>query len=796
VTKFTLDSSVAKMTQASGYQQLPELIKKQQGGFAPRRYDLCMVFKYKVSKDVKFEETQEDSVGTNRALRNYTSQEFNKMQAWKQRREALLKQMKNCGLDLFTYYSRDRDEIFCKIGADTDKLKITAARMKYKLQLKPEYLSAYAEYRQDFQGARSGSDARDRRNYAQMYERKCEADDNPDEGAIFTTRDRIMLIHHMITSKDKDCAGINIGLLKAQESKEIALLQHYFPLHEDRKLHELSWKEWKQWILMRNDHTHKVRDYFGDKVAFYYLWMSFYWQWLAVPGIIGAGLQILDVCFRTPDNITAVPFCVFLSIWTSFLPHFWRRQEAKYAIAWGTFDMVPELEPCRPEHTGEPRINPVTAQVENYYPWQKRMWKYLFSTAVILITGVILVFLICLILFARHKLKDDVSGGIATWQLIMAIFVEVVNAGLTGVAKYLTTEENHRTQSEHDTHLLAKVFAFKFVNSYFVLYYIAFFKKHAVLFGSTLHCIRDDCLLDLQLALAIFMVVRLVVQNIYEFLAPKFKMWLRNFKSETQTLRYNLFNPSNRLEQADMSAAELQSKRQPYDPFLDFDETLITHGYATLFAVSSPWVCTATLLWIMIQTVLNVKNLTETTQRPLPMKMRTNEPWDTAFDIYGVLATATNIILLVFASQEYENWTYTEKLCLFILLVHMTLAAKMCIKAIFPEVPRSVALLHLKQANMVHRCLENIKVEPQQDFSLFRQAGADNFEIMEQDNFDDDDVEPELNLRESANVMKSDLIGAMDKGLVAILCITVSFTLVFAVGLFLYNSKYGSQMPR
>merc|ERR1719265_2211362 len=153
----------------------------------------------------------------------------------------------------------------------------------------------------------------------------------------------------------------------------------------------------------------------------------------------------------------------------------------------------------------------------------------------------------------RHKLKDDVAGGIASWMFVMAIFVEVVNVGLTRVAKYLTIEENHRTQSEHDTHLLAKVFAFKFVNSYFVLYYIAFFKKHANLFGSTLHCLRDDCLLDLQLALAIFMLVRLFVQNLIEFLAPKFRILYKNAKVESKMFWHNIFNPSSRLEHADMS---------------------------------------------------------------------------------------------------------------------------------------------------------------------------------------------------------------------------------------------------
>jgi len=362
--------------------------------------------------------------------------------------------------------------------------------------------------------------------------------------------------------------------------------------------------------------------------------------------------------------------------------------------------------------------------------------------------------------------------------------------GLTAMSKYLTTEENHRTQSEHDTHLLSKVFIFKFVNSYFVLYYIAFFKGHSTLFGSTLVCIRNDCMLDLQLALAIFMLVRMVVQNLIKFLSPKLKMWFRMTKSDAFAWRYNLFNPSSRLEQADMSGAEMQASREPYDPFAAFDETLITHGFATLFAVSSPWVCTATLLWIIGQIVLDVKTLTETTQRPLPVKMRNNEPWDTAFDIYGVLACGTNIVLLIFGSKEYAAWTFTERLVYFFVIVHLIVFAKLVIKFVFPEIPPNVALLHLKQANMVHRCLENIKVEPQQDFSLFRQHAAEGFEIMESDIFDDDDVEPELSLKDSANSMKMGLFNAMDKGLVVILCITVGFTLVVGVSLICYNTMF------
>jgi hypothetical protein len=776
----------------TAYQQLA-ITKKgpYQHPVPPRRYELCMVFKHKTSRTVKFEESVEDDIfGGRQQLKEPTPDSKNKMQAWKQQREALLKQLKNCGLNIFCYYSRDRDDIFCKIGADVKKLQTTASRMKYKLQLKPEYQSAYAEYRQDVY-AKTGN-AKEHRFYSQIYQRHTDNLEAADEESMFTTRDKISLIHHTITSKDRDCAGIDLGQFMQQGGQQPEpLLQQYFPLHEDAKLKELTKDKWPNWIMMDTEHSHKVRDYFGDKVCFYYLWMSFYWKWLLIPGGVGATLQLLDVCFRTPDNITALPFCIFLSMWSVFLPHFWRRQAARYAIAWGTFDMAPDLEPCRPEHTGEPRINPVTAQVEPYYPWQKRMWQYMRSTVVILITGVILCLSILLLLFMRHKFKDNLSGGIASWQLIMAIFVEVGNVGLTWLAKWLTTLENHRTQSDHDIQLLSKVFVFKFLNSYFVLYYVAFFKRHAWLFGSPLQCIRDDCFLDLQVALAIFMIVRLIKQNCIRFFGPKFKLYMRSLRENNRTALHNFLNPSSRLELADISSAERQAKRERYDPFQDFDETLVTHGFATLFSVTSPWVCTATLLWTIGETVLDVRGLTDLTQRPLPLRMRNNEPWDTAFEIYGFLAMITNISAIVFASNEYSLWTFTEKLMLFAVLLHLVLCAKFVVKFVFPVVPQSVQLLHLKQESVVQRCLANVAVEPAQKMSQFMAEQADSFEIHEQDIMDEEDAAPEFSLRDSLRTMKDGFVGVLDKGLACMLCVTVVMTMLIAMVLFVYNHVGG-----
>jgi len=752
-------------------------------GSARRDFEICMVFRYKTSKDVKFEETGEEAMGTRGSMKQPEPDQRQKMQMWKQKREGILKSLQNCGLHVFCYYGRDRDEIFCKIGAPAQKLRDTAARMKYKLQLKSEYLGAYAEFRHDFPG-RPELHYRDRRVVSHMYRTHTD-DEYPGEDAIFTALDKVHLVHHIITSKDKDCAGINVGqLLHSGGNKKDNELKDYYPLHDTLKLQELSASK-LAWIFMGSQHANAVRDYFGDKIAFYYLFMAFYWQWLLLPAAVGLVLQLIDVICGTPDNFTAIPFCVFLSVWTYYLPHFWKREEAKYATSWGTLDMVKELESCRPEHTGEPRINPVTAQVEPYYPFQKRIWKYVFSGVIVILSGVMLTGVILMILFLKHTRPADSMLGRVGYQFLLAFVVEVVNAILTCVAKCLTDRENHRTQTEHEMHMLAKVMGFKFVNSYFALYYIAFFKKDSYLFGSQITCMREDCFLDLQSQLAIFVLFRLTIMNVVSFVWPKFLAWWRAFRTEGSVRIKNTFNAHRSLELADMSQAEQESKKENYDVFHDMDETCITHGYATLMGVTSPWVLAAVLLWVVLEICLDSKGLTADRKRSLPVKRRSNEPWDTAFEIYGVLAVFTNIVLLVFASDQYKEWALSERLVLFIYLGHTILLSRLVIRAFFPEVPRSVELLQLKQQNMVHRCLENIKIEHQQDLSMFRDSAGERMEVFEQDLYDDnEDIEPELSLRGSASAFKSGMVESLAGGLV--LAVVVMFIIATVVALFMF----------
>jgi hypothetical protein len=304
-------------------------------------------------------------------------------------------------------------------------------------------------------------------------------------------------------------------------------------------------------------------------------------------------------------------------------------------VKWGTLAIGPSLEPTRPGFTGTSRINPVTGRIDRYYPWSERIFKVLGSYSV-LIVSVICLSIIIGFLFVLRRIFHK-HGGRIWFMVINAIVVEVLNQIFTYIAKRLTEWENHRTYSEHSNALLAKTIIFKFINCYISLYYIAFFKQHSYLLGMPMQCMynarieQNDCLKDLGWQLAIFIVMRLTLQNAIELGLPYFMMWYRRVMEGRQFHTGLFSNPLTVM--ADMSSAEKQSKKEDYDLYEDMDEILILYGYSTLFVVSAPWVPLLCIVSCVLECFLDQKKLVLLYRRPTPAPAADNEPWDTAFDV-------------------------------------------------------------------------------------------------------------------------------------------------------------------
>lgn len=315
---------------------------------------------------------------------------------------------------------------------------------------------------------------------------------------------------------------------------------------------------WYKWIASPwAQPIQQIRNYYGEKIALYFAWLSMYTQWLLTPALVGL---VVYVHQRSVDNFSVreLPvFGVFIAVWSTFFIEFWKRKQARYALMWG-MDQFEEEEGKRPQFLLHPGRkvgpSPVTGVREVGYSRLRYRSKILFSQLVI--ATLVCIVLVCIfsifcellaLLVVDHndlthsasdlrallvKMQDNkelppnAAGYIAS--TVNAIQIQVLNLIYGRVARWLNDFENHPTDTVYEDNLIAKTFLFQFVNSYFSLFYIAFIKNHITLAGSAQQCALNahgevDCMAELANNLGVIFATRLVVGNFTEIVLPFIK---------------------------------------------------------------------------------------------------------------------------------------------------------------------------------------------------------------------------------------------------------------------------------
>eukprot|EP01135_Chromosphaera_perkinsii_P003221 Nk52_evm28s238 gene=Nk52_evmTU28s238 len=292
------------------------------------------------------------------------------------------------------------------------------------------------------------------------------------------------------------------------------------------------------WATYRNmfkyQPIHLIREYFGEKTAFYFAWMGHYVTWLIFPSFVGLiylfyGLgtyknvsyteEACDpsynmlLCQTTDekiapdvmetldeqcegiqastifDNDFTIAFSVFMAVWSIMFIASWKRYNSELAFYWDVQGME-KVDVDRVQYYGTvERKNPVTGKMEMRYPTGQRTLKYLcsFVTTLTLCTCVIIV-MVSIIIYKLATIEDyseakrdheneegpliaAITGGILNLFAIL-----ILGVIYRKVAVVLNDWENHRTDAKYEDRLILKQFLFEFVNSYSSLFYIAFFK--------------------------------------------------------------------------------------------------------------------------------------------------------------------------------------------------------------------------------------------------------------------------------------------------------------------------------
>lgn len=242
------------------------------------------------------------------------------------------------GLECKLFFSAQNDEVYCKIRAPQARLYQEADRLNYQFLMEPNLLANRLRMG-DTEGRWKPveipyfSFETKLAPYEYIYiDYNDETPENNElikkqlNGSIFRGVDRLKLISSILSAPVKS-GGCHLDMLKLIKNKAII---GFFPLHDivEIKILEERWLRFFQppWL----QHVDVVKDYFGEKIAFYFLWLGHYTTWL----IPAAGIGLIGwfgvAADKNNPNAPIMPyFAAFIAIWSSLFLEFWKRKEKR-----------------------------------------------------------------------------------------------------------------------------------------------------------------------------------------------------------------------------------------------------------------------------------------------------------------------------------------------------------------------------------------------------------------------------------------------------------------------------------
>eukprot|EP01031_Cornospumella_fuschlensis_P027354 gene27354-33040_t len=465
-----------------------------------------------------------------------------------------------------------------------------------------------------------------------------------------------------------------------------------FPLHNKVRTELLSMK-WSRFPFQRIP-LDDVKEYFGEKIGLYFVFMDHYTKFLAIPAVIGIPLQI--AVFATNDySAPFLPFfSFFMALWAVCMLEFWKRREKTVSMTWGTLEFE-SAEVDRADFKGEQINSFIDGSPMRYFSTKKRM-ALLYQSILSIATIIMLVVgIVVSIYILRYALSSDIgdSNAQTVASICNALQIQIVNYIYSIVANALSERENHRTDTQYEDSMIAKIFIFQFVNSYASFFYLAFIAQFV---GD---CPSDGCMSTLTINLAIIFFTRLVTGNALEILIPylsyKFKYlkliamhWGKISRPEAEA----------RLEKYDTMSSSLE----------EYAEVAIQFGYTALFVTALPMAAACALLSNIMEMKGDGWKMLNVYQRPFPKGAQDIGTWQTIFLMIAIAAVITNAGLTVFTMDALDDYSLTFRFWVFILFQYVCFSLQGLIMAAIPDIPEEIEIQQARTTFIVDKLVDKV----------------------------------------------------------------------------------------
>lgn len=548
--------------------------------------------------------------------------------------------------------------------------------------------------------------------------------------SLFRSSDRLKLIYSILNCHQP--GGCYLDTVKLLRDRCVLSI---YPLHDIVELSYLQTHWLNLFEFPWNQDVVKVKNYFGEKIGLYFVFLGFYTTYLFLAAVFGVIAWISVAAENNDPSAPAIPyFAGFMSIWATLILELWKRKEKRYALRWGMIGYEAQ-EQDRPAFVGEKRVSSVTGKPTLYFPLLERSLRSLKTSGVIMVSIIGVIGVISLIFVIDIAMRDIVINGTQVGGIIgsilLAIQVQVLNYYYGDLALKLNDYENHRTDTQYEDSLIVKTFLFQFVNSFVSLFYVAFLKPFL---KDTDPC-NVSCMYDLQTMLATIFITRLGLGNITEVGMPMITSYLERRKitmhvesavrkefdeagkavMRTNSIVYGVNNKDNLdniiQSRCDMSEVERSFLLPTYDvmlgPFEDYAEMVIQFGYTTMFVVAFPLATVMALFNNYVELRVDAWKLTQVVRRPEPRSCEDIGSWFEIFEVISYAAVFVNSGLVAFTSTSSVNTTWSMRVWIFVLMSFGLMGIKVLFQYFIPDVSPEVDIQVQRNEYFYGKIVEN-----------------------------------------------------------------------------------------
>uniref|UniRef100_A0A3Q1CIW7 Anoctamin n=1 Tax=Amphiprion ocellaris TaxID=80972 RepID=A0A3Q1CIW7_AMPOC len=329
----------------------------------------------------------------------------------------------------------------------------------------------------------------------------------------------------------------------------------------------------------------EARNYFGEKVALYYLWLGWYTYLLIAPALIGIvvflyGLsffstsplikevceadtvmcplcdkgckvwRLSDTCSYAKvsllfDNNGTVLFAMFMAVWATLFLEFWKRHRASYVCEWKVSDWSEEEEELILEI-----VNNAHCEPKEFRHSYLRSTLVLICVTILVIIGLTHALVVFRVIAAGFLAKESWeflsnhsnTGAMMLGAVMHYLIITVMTRVNRIVAMKLCGIEKTRSFAATEKSFTVKMFTFQFFTYFSSLFYVAFFLgringhpgDYVRIAGKWRleECHPSGCLTDLFIQMTIIMVLKQTISNVFEFTGPWFCRFLKRRRAQ------------------------------------------------------------------------------------------------------------------------------------------------------------------------------------------------------------------------------------------------------------------------